>query len=233
MRACSSVVEHRPYKTAVAGSIPARPTHILKMPDEQTENNNPPEIPGYIGVRHLELSKLEERDILMRNAEQEDYDGLAKVIQDVWDYRTREWGSEKRDISKTPTRMDFLEKSISEPEKTIVLLITVDGEVAGFVHLEKTDDDAIIIDTLFTLEKYYGTGIGYSLLSQAEDIARNVFGAKEIRLGTHSCNKDALKLYGRNGYEELETEEKKDEGFSVKGEKVYKLQLVKKLEPKN
>jgi GNAT superfamily N-acetyltransferase len=179
-------------------------------------------------VQKLELKKLEGKEIFVRNASLNDREGLARVIQDTWDYRTKEWGSEKRDINQRPERLNFLEKSILEPEKTTVLLVTVDGEVAGFIHLENTDKNVVIIDTLFSLEKYRGAGIGYSLLSNAESVA-HTFNAEEIHLGTHICNKDALRLYQRNGYEESKTEKPRDEGFKVKGKPVQHISLVKHL----
>ncbi len=103
------------------------------------------EKPGQIGVQRLELKKLEGKEVFVRNAGLDDREGLMKVIQDTWDYRTREWGSEKMDISQKPERMNFLEKSISEPEKTNVLLVTVDNEVAGFIHLENIGQNVVII----------------------------------------------------------------------------------------
>jgi ribosomal protein S18 acetylase RimI-like enzyme len=195
--------------------------------------------PGWIEPQVLKLEKLEGKEILIRNSRPEDYQVLANIVQDRWDYRTREWGSEKRDINKTPKAMEFLEKSISDPEKLTVFMMTVDNEPAGYIEFGQAEEGrpslpigVIKIHTLSVLEKYRGTGVGYSLLKYAEDTAQNVFGAKEIRLRTHSCNEDALRLYRRSGYKESETEEREDAGFEVKGEQVYMIPLSKSLEQK-
>lgn len=212
------------------------------MPNEfKKESGESFEKLGWIEPQSLNLEKLENKEVFIRNAGLDDYQGLAKVIQDTWNYRTREWNSPKRDVNQEASRMNFLEESISDPERLTVLLVTVNNEVAGYVDFRKNDlskypdadPNVVRIDTLFVLEKYHGTGIGYSLLKYTEDIAQDVFHAQEIHLRTHSCNKDAIRLYSRNGYEESKTEEREEvKDFFVKGKQVEMIPLVKHLPEK-
>ena len=81
-----------------------------------------------------------------------------------------------------------------------------DGEPVGYVKLGplklpvQTDRAAILLDQLYILKDYHGTGLAHGLMDWALDEARRR-GAQEIYLTVFPENRRAVRFYERYGFE--------------------------------
>jgi putative acetyltransferase len=84
-----------------------------------------------------------------------------------------------------------------------MFLVALNGEqVIGSGALRKLDDKTAEIKRLWLLEAYHGQGIGYRLLSQLIDFAREQ-GYIRIRLQTSPEQVRALDFYRKVGFREI------------------------------
>ena len=84
-----------------------------------------------------------------------------------------------------------------------LFLVALNGEqVIGSGALRKLDDKTAEIKRLWLLEAYHGQGIGYRLLSQLIDFAREQ-GYIRIRLQTSPEQVRALDFYRKVGFREI------------------------------
>lgn len=74
-----------------------------------------------------------------------------------------------------------------------------EGRVIGTVAVKELGDKKIELKSLYLLESYHGVGLGYRLLMQALDFAKQ-FGYEEMYLDSLSTSKKALDLYGKVGF---------------------------------
>lgn len=70
----------------------------------------------------------------------------------------------------------------------------------GSAQTEPDYPDSVEVQRIYVLEKFQRCGIGRTLMELAERIGRER-GAKRIWLGVWECNTEALKFYGRMGFE--------------------------------
>ena len=88
-------------------------------------------------------------------------------------------------------------------DKGGTFLVTLDGEqVIGSGALRKLDENTVELKRMWLLEAYHGQGIGYRLLIQLFDFAREM-GYTQIRLQTSPEQIQALDFYRRVGFYEI------------------------------
>ena len=90
-----------------------------------------------------------------------------------------------------------------DPSEAILLLLTVDGNVAGMTRLDKFDDGIGMIHNVFIYPEYRGRGLSKQMMYVVEEKARE-FGYRFIRLDTGGFNVAAQSLYRKLGYYEIE-----------------------------
>ncbi len=78
-----------------------------------------------------------------------------------------------------------------------------DGEVVGCVGVRPLSEDACELKTLFVYERLQGRGLGRRLAERAIDHARER-GCRAIRLDTISTSANAIGLYRRLGFRDIE-----------------------------
>jgi len=109
------------------------------------------------------------------------------------------------DPSEPFNRSDFqkqVKETVVHPRDKI-LVLDVDGEIAGFLWLEEYDEEdgttGYICD-IHVDKKYRNKGFGKYMLATAEDHFKNR-GIKRLQLEVAENNKPALNLYLKNGFE--------------------------------
>lgn len=86
---------------------------------------------------------------------------------------------------------------------TTVLVMYIDDKPAGCVSITDVDDDEVEIGRVVVLEEYRGKGLATKLLSEIERIAKEK-GAKAMILDTYNRLSNAVNLYKRLGFQEVE-----------------------------
>ena len=85
-------------------------------------------------------------------------------------------------------------------ENNCLLINTEDGQINGCVHIEKIGDISYI-GMLATCPQQQNKGIGKMLLSAAEGIACQQFGATHYKMSVLSSRPELLAYYERRGYQ--------------------------------
>ena len=98
--------------------------------------------------------------------------------------------------------MDDIQKNYFD-QNGVFLVITEDDRVIGTGAIRRLEDHVCELKRLFLLEEYQGKGLGYRLLLELLQAARE-FGYKKIRLETAPRYlKRATSLYRRVGFYEI------------------------------
>jgi GNAT superfamily N-acetyltransferase len=84
-----------------------------------------------------------------------------------------------------------------------LLLASCDGEAAGCVALKRLDDDACEMKRMYVDARFRGRGVGAALGERVLDGARSL-GYRRMRLDTSIRQAEALGLYERMGFTEIE-----------------------------
>jgi len=90
-----------------------------------------------------------------------------------------------------------------DPSDAILLLLTVDGNVAGMTRLDKFAKGVGMIHNVYIYPEYRGRGLSKQMMYVVEEKARE-FGFKFLRLDTGGFNVVAKSLYRKLGYYETE-----------------------------
>lgn len=124
----------------------------------------------------------------------DDYRRLYRAVGYRWYWRDRNAWSDVR-----------LAAHLVRPEIAVWECV-VGGESAGYFELERRDDDSVEIAYFGLSEKFFGRGIGKSMLTRA---ARAAWALGPSRVWLHTCTLDsphALPNYRARGFEAFRTE---------------------------
>lgn len=86
----------------------------------------------------------------------------------------------------------------------LFLVVLDDQRVVGTGALKRMDQKIAELKRLWLLEEYHGQGIGYRIVMQLFDFAREK-GYSQIRLQTGEVQKRALEFYRKLGFYEIES----------------------------
>jgi len=147
---------------------------------------------------------------VIRYATKQDYEGLVKADIDRSEFRHAHYDLDRKkpeDIQKK--MMQRLERSFSQPEELAFIVLEINGEIAGYIELDKLPTlppDVIQTSTVSVLEKYHSKGAGKALVVSTETEIRRM-GIKKIELYTNDQNeqtvgsKERVGFYEKLGYE--------------------------------
>ena len=90
--------------------------------------------------------------------------------------------------------------SLERPQG-IIMVLEVDGIIAGIGRLSILEDKIAEINNMFVSSEYRGFGYGKAILNSLEDIARE-YGYNTLRLDTGAHNVAAQHMYRKAGYKE-------------------------------
>ena len=93
-----------------------------------------------------------------------------------------------------------------ENENSYYLVAKLDNEIVGFIGMKCVLDEADIMNIVTKKDKR-NLGIGYSLLSQLIDTAKDK-GIKKLTLEVNEANNSAIHLYKKIGFKEIAVREK-------------------------
>lgn len=136
---------------------------------------------------------------IIREVSMEELDECASVIRQAFGTVAEEFGLNEKNA---PTNGAFLktERLLAEREKGFIQygLIT-DGAIAGYVQLERANDETYYIEKLAVLPKNRHAGYGRKLLDFAADKIREL-GGKKIGIAIIEENHRLKQWYSDYGF---------------------------------
>lgn len=137
-----------------------------------------------------------------RRALPSDVETIVSVVQSAYrgDASRAGWTTEADLLDGQRTDADEVASLIrSEPERSLVLLAEHDGRLLACCHL--ADRGAHAYFGMFAVDPAaQGSGLGRSVLAEAERIARDDWGLPEQRMTVISARGDLIAWYERRGY---------------------------------
>jgi ribosomal protein S18 acetylase RimI-like enzyme len=150
-------------------------------------------------------------NLVLRCATKEDFDGIAKVAIDRWNFREKKYGVEQ-DKELQQKGLEQIRETLTNPGKINFLTLVFNGEITGYIEFgenpddnqHKLDDTTAHIYTLSVLEKYMNNGFATVLLGHGIEQAEKDFNAAYILLNTQKENKESVPLYKEKfGFEQI------------------------------
>jgi putative acetyltransferase len=89
-----------------------------------------------------------------------------------------------------------------EQNNGLLLVVTDNGKVIGSGGVKRIDAQTAEIKRMWLLEEYHGQGIGYRVMMQLLDFARQ-HGYAKVRLQTGSEQTRAFEFYKKLGFEQI------------------------------
>lgn len=175
-------------------------------------------------------TELEGKECVVRYATQEDFDGLVAVDDDRAKLRHEKWNTPEKTLEEIQAHIrQGLNRSFEKPDELSFVVAAIDGEVAGYIEVEKSTDSEYRIGTLSVLQKYMGKHIGSTLYKAFEEEMLAAHPElNKITLGTHDLNDQTIKLgedgkviggfWHNMGYREEGEREKHDYRWEIDGE---------------
>ncbi|AKN73853.1 GCN5 family acetyltransferase [Streptomyces sp. PBH53] len=138
--------------------------------------------------------------LTFRDATDADVDALVALVESAY----------RGDSSRAgwTTEADFLEGQRTDPEGVLEVikgpesrLLTVerDGRIVACCQLEHRVDHAYF-GMFAVTPTQQGTGLGKIVMAEAERLARETWGATEMRMAVINVRKDLIAWYERRGY---------------------------------
>lgn len=124
------------------------------------------------------------------------------------------WTHEADLLDDERTSNDELAETIADV-KARVLLAEIDGKLAGTVTIRDVGDGRAYLGMLCVDPVLQAAGIGRALIADAEDLAKDDFGANIIEMTVIDARADLIAYYERRGYSRSgETRPFPNDGFS-------------------
>ncbi len=130
----------------------------------------------------------------LRNIELDDLKELQIMLQDFWSTQLVE--ASKADILEDIRRM--------LSPKCYSYLLDVDGETAGFIHVDEKYGYVNNIEYLYIKPEFRGQGLGSFVLDEIKKILF-AHGLKRVQIEANPSNLKALKLYHSLGFDNIDT----------------------------
>ena len=125
----------------------------------------------------------------------------AEAIMELMNlsYRGKEGWTKETDIvaGKRISLEDT--KTLIQKDESRMLIASIEGSVVACICLERKGDK-VYIGSFAVAPAYQNMGIGKQVLSQAEEIAVNQMGAKELVMVVISQRQELIEYYERRGY---------------------------------
>jgi putative acetyltransferase len=109
--------------------------------------------------------------------------------------------------------MDNLQKYY-DGQTGLFLVVLDDGELVGTGAVRRLDGEMAELKRMWLLEQYHGQGIGYRVITQLFEFARQR-GYKSIRLQTGVKQERARAFYKKLGFVEIVDDGDDDDGISM------------------
>jgi len=155
-------------------------------------------------------------EIVIRELRMEDAEAIRRFHRKSWldTYPneeagvSREWVEQTTDEWLTPEKMEesrrIFQSILDNPENEYYRLVEVDGEVLGFVHGMRRDDEGKQRVGIYIDKSLQGTGIAQRLFDGLFDFLDL---NKDVVLDVVSYNERAKGFYRKNGFEVVEGSE--------------------------
>lgn len=149
-------------------------------------------------------------NLVLRCATREDFDGIAQVATDRWNFREKKYGVEQ-DKELQKKGLEQIRETLANPGKINFLALSFNGEIVGYIEFGENIDDkqhglnsTAHIYTLSVLEKYMNNGFATALLEYGIEQAEKCFNAEYILLKTQKENEESVPLYKEKfGFEQI------------------------------
>lgn len=135
-----------------------------------------------------------------RRATPADIDTIVTLVNSAYrgDTSRQGWTTEADLLDGQRTDADELYKLITT-ENSLLLLGWQDGELISSVHLEKTPQGAYL--GMLTIKPgLQGQGLGKRVMQEAEEFARQQWGADTMRMTVITLRHELIAFYERRGY---------------------------------
>lgn len=137
---------------------------------------------------------------LFRKAVLTDVEAIVKLVNMAYRGESSRagWTTEADILDGLRTSANEVERLISS-EDSIVLLCLNDDELLGSICLEKQNDIAHI--GMFVVNPMMqASGIGKCLLTEAESLARHMWGIEQFQMHVITIRRELIAFYERRGY---------------------------------
>lgn len=139
-------------------------------------------------------------EYIVRKVQPTDSAQVAKIIRTVMP----EFGASGAGFAIHDTEVDDIHKAYTQP-RTAYFVCELNGKIiggGGIAPLEGGDENTCELKKMYFLPEGRGKGLGQKVLSSC------IQGARELRfafcyLETFNTMKDAMKLYEKNGFEQI------------------------------
>jgi L-amino acid N-acyltransferase YncA len=168
-----------------------------------------------------EYHEVEGTEFLIRQATQDDLPAVVETIHRALDDETYIVGTT---LADEVDRDEVLLRH-NELSSRVVFLATVNGEVAGWVHLEHPETPALTHTaelTLGVVKDHRGKGIGRKLLSRGANCAREL-GTEKLYNSVPTTNEGAIAFLESEGWE---TEAIREGHYKIDGEYVDEVMMA-------
>ncbi|MDR1341298.1 MAG: GNAT family N-acetyltransferase [Prevotellaceae bacterium] len=137
-------------------------------------------------------------DIVYKNLEtEEEISGAKKLI-----LAYIQWLNHDLSFQNIDDELNYFPKKYSEPEGAF-LIARGDNELVGCVGIKKLEDGICEMKRLFVNDSYRGNGVGRKLVEMIVQEAR-LKHYEKMRLDTLDTMEDALNIYRKSGFYEIE-----------------------------
>lgn len=139
--------------------------------------------------------------LIFRNATRDDVETINILIQSAYrgDSSRVGWTTEADLLDGQRTDATGITEIICGAESRI-LLAEHNGQIVGCCQLEHRGEKGAYIGLFAVMPGLQGAGIGRAVVNEAERIARNEFGAREMRMSVIRQRTDLISWYERLGY---------------------------------
>jgi L-amino acid N-acyltransferase YncA len=168
-----------------------------------------------------EYHEVDGVEFLIRQATQDDVPAVVDTIHEALADETYIVGTT---LADEVDREEVLLRH-NELNSRVVFLATVGGEVAGWVHLERPETDALAHTaelTLGVLPAHRGKGIGRKLMERGANCAKDL-GTEKLYNSVPTTNESAISFLESQGWE---TEAVRTDHYKIDGEYVDEVMMA-------
>lgn len=146
------------------------------------------------------MSTADPTALTFRNAVEADVDELVALVESAYrgDASRAGWTTEADYLDGQRTDAGGVRQIIAGSD-SILLVVEREGGIVACCHLEHRGDHAYF--GMFAVRPgLQGAGLGKEILAEAENRARETWGAKEMRMTVVNVREELIAYYVRRGY---------------------------------